>query len=377
VNPLARHSAPCRTSSTAGKLAAPGPFPDIPEGEEPVETPATIARKHQEGFVFHHQTNFPNDLHQKKVFGGPCGNPVRQTSEKAKYSSDIHCCIERGEFTQDLVDQRDAWDELNARHIHHPLRAVIGVEDLDNAYIDRSQKRLVSRAVGLEPHYTVLDYGCGVGRWTLWFARQVHRVVGVDISPKMVEAARQAADAAAIRNVEHHAIDGIPLPFEDGAFDLVNAVWVLRYITDDDELARTVHDLCRIVRPGGHVTFIEMIARRQPELREHEGEFSGPTVYRRWEEYRSLFEACGMTMKESTVSSASPLYWPYALVRKNMRRWNFPNLVSPAAPAIISASLAGEPLTAGLMRFLADRHLIYCQHRFFCFQKSEDGHAAP
>ncbi len=312
----------------------------------------------------------PSPSGRKRSSSVAPGHPVLRTSDKSKYSPGIHCCTRRGEFTQDLNDQREAWDALHARHVNHPFRAVIGTDDLDNTYIDRSQKRLVSRAIGLEPHFTVLDYGCGVGRWTLWFARQVHRVVGVDISPRMVEAARQAADTAGIRNAEHLAVEGIPLPFEDGAFDLVNAVWVLRYITDDDELARTVHDLCRIVRPGGYITFIEMIARRQPEFREHEGNFGGATVYRRWEDYQALFEECGMTTEKTAIASASPLYWPYAVLRSTVKRRNLPDVFSIAAPAIVSASLAAESLTAGPMRFLADRHLIYCQHRFFCFRKT-------
>jgi ubiquinone/menaquinone biosynthesis C-methylase UbiE len=261
---------------------------------------------------------------------------------------------------------------LSARHIHHPLRAVIGVYDQDNAYIDSSQKRLHSGAVRLEPHFKVLDYGCGVGRWTLWFARQVQHVVGVDISPKMVEAARSAAEEAGISNAEHRVIEGIPLPFEDGAFDLVNAVWVLRYIIDEDELLRTANELCRVVRPGGYVTFIEMIAAEQPEFREQEGEFSGPTVYRRREQYQSLFESCGMMMKESTVSSASPLYWSYVIIRKAAKRLNLPNPLLLLASSIVPASLAGEALTIRPMQFLADHHLVHCRHRFYCFQKPEN-----
>ncbi len=261
---------------------------------------------------------------------------------------------------------------MAVRYLHHPLRAVVDIDDLNNAYIDASQKRLVSRAVRLEPHFVVLDYGCGVGRWTLWFARQVRHIVGVDTSPKMVKAAGRAADAAGIRNVEHRAIDGLPLPFEDNTFDLVNAVWVLRYITDEDELVRTVQEICRVVRPGGHVTFIEMISRRQTEFKEHEGEFAGAAVYRRWEQYRSLFEACGMTMQKSAVSSASPLYWPYVAVRNAARSRGLPDPLSLLAPLFVSVSLAGENLTARPMQFLADRNLIHCRHRFFCFRKPED-----
>jgi ubiquinone/menaquinone biosynthesis C-methylase UbiE len=250
---------------------------------------------------------------------------------------------------------------------------VISVDDLNNAYIDGSQKRLVSRAVRLEPHFSVLDYGCGVGRWTLWFAPQVRRVVGVDLSPKMVEAARQAADETGIRNVEHHPLGGIPLAFEDGAFDLVNAVWVLRYIVDDDELGRTVRELCRVVRPGGYVTLIEMIAKIEPEFKEHEGDFTGAAVYRKLEQYRSLFEGCGMTVQESAVSSASPLYWPYVAARNAVQRRGLPDLLSPLAPAVIASSLSGEGLTAGLMQLLADRGIVRCRHRFLCFKKPGNG----
>jgi ubiquinone/menaquinone biosynthesis C-methylase UbiE len=248
---------------------------------------------------------------------------------------------------------------------------VIGIYDQDNTYTDSSQKSLLSGAVRLEPHFKVLDYGCGVGRWTLWFARQVQHVIGVDISPKMVEAAWQAADEAGISNAEHRVIEGIPLPFEDGAFDLVNAVWVLRYVIDEDELVRTANELCRVVRPGGYITFIEMIATDQPEFRDREGEFSGPTVYRRWDQYRSLFEDCGMTMKGSTIASASPLYWSYVNIGKTAKRLNLPNPLLLLTSSIVPVSLAGEVLTTRLMQFLADHRLIHCRHRFYCFQKPE------
>lgn len=266
---------------------------------------------------------------------------------------------------------------MTARYLHRPLRAVVDRDDQNNAYIDGSQKRLVSRAVRLEPHFSVLDYGCGVGRWTLWFARQVQHVVGVDTSPGMVEAARRAAAEAGIQNVEHALIEGMPLPFEDGRFDLVNAVWVLRYITDEDELARTVSELCRVTRPGGHLTFIEMLSRGEPEFTEHEGEFSGAAVYRRGGDYRSLLEGCGMVLRESAVSSASPLYWPFVAARDAARGRNLPDPFSRLAPSAVSVSLAAEGLTTGLMQVLVDRDIVWCKHRFFCFEKPERSRAAP
>jgi len=126
-----------------------------------------------------------------------------------------------GELTQDLRAQRDAWDEANERHHGNPLRSVVSVDDLNTIYIDGSQKRLVSRAVRLEPYFTVLDYGCGVGRWTLWFAPEVHRVVGIDLSPAMVDAARRFASEQGIQNVGF-TVPGDGSQFPDDSFDIVN-----------------------------------------------------------------------------------------------------------------------------------------------------------
>ena len=76
-----------------------------------------------------------------------------------------------------------------------------------------------------------------------------------------------------------------------------------------------------------------------------------------------------MMMKMSAVSSASPLYWLYALIRDAAKRRSLPDPFSPLAPSIVSASLATESLTATPMRLLADRGLIRCRHRFLCLQK--------
>lgn len=43
----------------------------------------------------------------------------------------------------------------------------------------------------LKPETTVLDLGCGCGMESLYFLRKKHRVVGVDISPKIIETAKQ------------------------------------------------------------------------------------------------------------------------------------------------------------------------------------------
>lgn len=58
----------------------------------------------------------------------------------------------------------------------------------------------------LTPDATVLDIGCGTGRYALEFAPRVARVTGLDISPAMIEHARTNAQEAGFGNLEFHAL---------------------------------------------------------------------------------------------------------------------------------------------------------------------------
>lgn len=98
----------------------------------------------------------------------------------------------------------------------------------------------------------LLDAGCGPGRHGGHLARLGHRVVGVDIDPALIAAAREdhpeatwvVADLATLDLVEH----GEPEPF-DGAFVAGN---VMDFITADHQGA-AVGRIAAHVRPGGFV----------------------------------------------------------------------------------------------------------------------------
>jgi SAM-dependent methyltransferase len=75
----------------------------------------------------------------------------------------------------------------------------------------------------------VLDYGCGVGRLVVPFARRAQAVVGVDISPGMLALAQEncsmfSSDAVRLKSVDE--FDAL----EPGNFDLVHSFIVLQHI---------------------------------------------------------------------------------------------------------------------------------------------------
>ena len=74
-----------------------------------------------------------------------------------------------------------------------------------------------------------LDFGCGVGRITIPLAGVCAQVVGVDVSPSMLEEARRNCDLRHLTNVELFASDDV-LSAVPGHFDFVHSFIVLQHI---------------------------------------------------------------------------------------------------------------------------------------------------
>ena len=85
------------------------------------------------------------------------------------------------------------------------------------------------------PRKAALDFGCGVGRLTIPFAAYFDRLVGVDISPTMLEKLGANCKAAGVENVTPCLTSD---PWEDeGPFDLINSYLVFQHLPDDRQLA--------------------------------------------------------------------------------------------------------------------------------------------
>jgi ubiquinone/menaquinone biosynthesis C-methylase UbiE len=98
----------------------------------------------------------------------------------------------------------------------------------------------------------VLDVGCGVGVTPSYIAKKHDcRVVGVDISPRMVERSRERGQREKIADkVEFKVADAQDLPFEDAVFDAVITESVTAFPEDKQ---KAVNEYTRVTKPGGYV----------------------------------------------------------------------------------------------------------------------------
>ncbi|UGY91298.1 class I SAM-dependent methyltransferase [Streptomyces gobiensis] len=100
----------------------------------------------------------------------------------------------------------------------------------------------------------VLEVAVGTGR-NLPHYPVGTEVIGIDLSPRMLERARPraATSATAVTLVEGAAA---ALPFPDACFDTVVCVLALCCMSDDRAAVREMH---RVLRPGGHLLLLDHI----------------------------------------------------------------------------------------------------------------------
>jgi demethylmenaquinone methyltransferase/2-methoxy-6-polyprenyl-1,4-benzoquinol methylase len=145
---------------------------------------------------------------------------------------------------------------------------------------------------------TAIDVCCGTCDWTMSLAERSHtgKIVGLDFSQNMLDYGRQKFTsmpyAHRIDLVHGNAMD---LPFPDDQFDAATIGFALRNVPDMDQV---LHEMTRVVRPGGQVVSLELSKPTWPVFRSiyyfyfnRILPFLGKLAADRYEQYRWLPES--------------------------------------------------------------------------------------
>ncbi len=152
------------------------------------------------------------------------------------------------------------------------------------------------RAADLQPGEVVVDLGSGAGIDCFLAGRHVGdtgRVIGVDMTPQMVERARANALEAGVTNVEFRLGEIEALPIPDNSADVVISNCVINL---SPERSRVLADALRVLKPGGRLVISDLISdTAAPKLLRENAEIGCACIPVEGRDYQRDLEEAGFT----------------------------------------------------------------------------------
>ena len=204
---------------------------------------------------------------------------------------------------------------------------------------------------GAGPEDSVLDVACGPGLLVCAFARVVRHATGIDLTPAMLEQARELEKQHALSNVTWELGDVLPLPFDDGSFSIVSARFAFHHFLDPLAVLKEMRRVCKM---GGRIVVADSApAQSKADAFNAVERLRDPSHTRALpvEELRELFASAGL---------AEPRVETYRLEGEleDLLGRSFPNAGdADRIRAIFESSLADDALDMATRR--ADGKIYY------------------
>jgi len=116
------------------------------------------------------------------------------------------------------------------------------------------------------PEDTLLDVACGSGEFSIFCAKKIRHVCGVDISDKMIELARNQANANNLKNIEFKCSDVENIPFEDNTFSVVVCKSAFHHFLNYDKV---FSEMIRCCRKDGRISIQDIVSYENGRINDY------------------------------------------------------------------------------------------------------------
>ena len=141
---------------------------------------------------------------------------------------------------------REHFDGISARYY-----SIVDRIWYDVGYYHRKEREFLEHFLGSDIDLAI-DAGCGPGRHTAFLSVMAKRVVALDISHRMLQAARNEVPAERRGGVSLIQADIRHMPLKDGVADAIVNMEVLEHLPRGlSDAARVLREFRRVLRPGG------------------------------------------------------------------------------------------------------------------------------
>ncbi|MDJ0824633.1 MAG: class I SAM-dependent methyltransferase [Rhodobacter sp.] len=192
------------------------------------------------------------------------------------------------------------WDRIARKYASQPVKNLPAYE----ATLDRVRSYL-------RPEDRVLEVGCGTGSTALTLAPEVAAYVASDVSPGMIEIAREKLAADGAKNLEFTVAPVVETRFETGTFDVVFGSSIYHLV---DDLQASVVRAQELLKPGGlfisktpcigHMWYLKPVIGAMQLIGKAPG-----VLYFRKAELEATIRAAGFEIIEARAFDGAPNNW--------------------------------------------------------------------
>jgi ubiquinone/menaquinone biosynthesis C-methylase UbiE len=262
---------------------------------------------------------------------------------------------------QELLAQRKAlfWERTD---YDRAFRGSFG------AYMTRVEAEALDHVMGELEAPTLLDLGCGHGRFLRFFARRAERMVGLDRSRRLLDVAKQGFEDEPVGiPTELVFASATDIPLADGSCDAVTCVRVIQHVPDQVQCLRESR---RVLSPEGRFVLVQYnwvsphglirafkipvkaLLRALIRMSGKEPSFDEPTKWISWPAMKRQLEENGFEVERVTGAWLFPLQ--YFRSKRSNEAWG---------PFLRLANLYERLARTAPFRFLGGYLIVCCRPR--------------